>query len=201
MDERDYDRAIALLYLCNSTKQVHITNLMQGAKQGSTLLELAFAYDRGETLVDMCAYCLMPNHFHICVRERVENGISQFMQKFGNAYTGYFNERYKRSGVLFQGKYRATHLDTDIYLKYFISYLHLNPIKLIEPKWKEFGIANRARAEKFLVGYHYSSFFDYLGTQRPESCIINKDTLPKYFETPKDFKTSVTEWLTYKNKE
>ena len=76
-----------------------------------------------------------------------------------------------------------------------ISYLHLNPIKLIDPKWQEDGIKDRKKAEGYLDGYRYSSYLDYLGSDRIEKAILNKDALPKYFKNSTEFKTIVTEWL------
>lgn len=185
----DRERFLALLYLCNSEKTMHVSDY-----QGSTLPKL-LELERGEPLVDICAYCLMPNHFHLLVRELAANGISRFMQKLGNGYTGYFNKRFERSGGLFQGKFKAEHAGDDRYLKYLISYIHLNPVKLLEPTWKETGIQDRAAAEMYLQKYPYSSFHDYCGIERSESRILNTLALPAYFETPKDFQTNVLEWL------
>ncbi|HVV39416.1 MAG TPA: transposase [Candidatus Paceibacterota bacterium] len=199
MDKTDYERFLALLYLCNSTLDVRIDNVKQASQQGSTLLEKTFQMDRGNTLIDLNAYCLMPNHFHILAHEHTEGGISRFMQKLTTAYTMYFNTRYKRMGALFQGKYRAEHAKSDRYLKYLISYIHLNPIKLVESKWKETGIKNKIAAKEYLRRYRYSSFLDYGGHQREEIRIITRDSLPRYFETPKGFTDSVTEWLSYRS--
>lgn len=195
--EADYVRFLALLYLCNATDPVRIDNVQK--QQGSTLLELLPEIDREETLIDISAYCLMPNHFHLLVREKEEQGISRFMQKLTTGYTMYFNKRYERSGALFQGRYKATHADEDRYLKYLVSYIHLNPVKLVDPRWKENGIRDRKHAEKYLHAYRYSSYLDYLGTSRTESMILNKDVLPDYFSEPRDFQTEIADWLTYGN--
>lgn len=109
----------------------------------------------------------------------------------------YFNKKNERNGSLFQGRFKATHVADDRYLRYLISYIHLNPIKLIEPKWKETGISDKIRAEKYLETYPESSYLDYLGKQRPESKILTREALPEYFASSTDFKTFVTEWLTY----
>ena len=148
-------------------------------------------------LVDICSYCLMPNHFHLLIKELEEGGISKFIQKLTTAYTMYFNRKNDRTGSLFQGKFKATHVDDDPYLSYLISYIHLNPVKIIDTMWKENGIKDRKKAENFLKNYYYSSFIDYLGNSRIENLIINKDSLPKYFETPKDFESNIREWLNY----
>lgn len=191
LSQTDYERFVGLLYACNGDKPVDLK------LQGSTLEELV-ALERGETLVDICAYCLMPNHFHLLIKEKEAGGASRMMQKLITAYTMYFNKRYERTGSLFQGRFKATHAAEDRYLSYLISYIHLNPIKLIEPVWKETGIKEREKAEEYLKNYSHSSFLDYAGESRVESCIINKEALPSYFETPRDFQTSVFEWLGHK---
>jgi len=82
-------------------------------------------------------------------------------------------------------------------MRYLISYIHLNPIKLLEPKWKETGIQNLAHAEQFLESYVPSSYLDYLGRQRVASKILSREALPEYFSSGTEFKSFVTEWLTY----
>lgn len=193
--EADRERFLALLYLCNATEPVHIDNIQK--QQGSTLLELL--PERQTTLVDICAYCLMPNHFHLLLREKEESGISKFMQKLTTGYTMYFNKRHDRTGSLFQGRFKATHANEDRYLKYLISYIHLNPVKLIEPTWKQNGIKNRKSAEEYLRTYHYSSYPDYLGIPRPESLVLNKDVLPEYFSEIRDLEMEIADWLAYKD--
>jgi len=188
----DYERFITLLYVGNGTNPVHLQ------LQGSTLKE-ALKVDRGEPLVDIGAYCLMPNHFHLLVREREKGGVSRFMQKLLTGYTMYFNKRHQRTGALFQGKFKVVHAGEDTYLKYLLSYIHLNPIKIIDPKWKENGIASRSRAETFLEEYSYSSFTDFLGKERAEKIIINKESLPDYFETQDSFRQTLADWMDLKD--
>ncbi len=190
LSKTDYKRFITLLFACNSTKSVNLR------EQGESLEE-ALETERGETLANICVYCLMPNHFHIIFKEKVEGGISLFMQKLQTAYTMYFNERNQRTGSLLEGTFKASHAHTDEYLKYLISYIHLNPVKLVEPKWKENGIADRAGAEKFLQNYAYSSYPDCSGDARQEGAIIESKELPEYFESIRDFKSAVREWLEF----
>ncbi len=200
MDDRDRDRFIELLFFCNSAKPVRLDDLHRDYAQGRTLRNLFESYDREDTLVDLVAYCLMPNHFHILLREKQEGGIAKFMQKLSNGYTGYFNKKYTRRGVLFSGKYKIQHVDSDRYLKYLLSYIHLNPIKLIEPKWKETGIQNRQGAKTYLSGYQYSSYLDYCGTEREENILLSMSALKQYYDytAPRNFRQSVEGWLTYR---
>ena len=191
MREADYQRFLALLFLCNGSIAVDLK------LQGRTLFELA-SINKGESIVDICAYCLMPNHFHLLLREKQKGGISHFMQKLITGYTMYFNKRYDRNGGLFQGKFKAKHADDDRYLSYLFAYVHLNPVALVEKDWREKGIVNRKGAEVFLKGYALSSFLDYAGDERLESAIINKNALPDYAETRRGFERLVTDWLDYK---
>lgn len=184
----DYDRFLALMYLCNSLQPVDLK------LQGSTLYEVC-NIARGATLIDICAYCLMPNHFHLIIREKTDGGASRFMQKISTAYTMYFNKLNERSGALFQGRFKARHADTDDYLSYLIAYVHLNPVKLIEPLWKETGIKDQVVAEQYLKHYRYSSYLDYLGVRRIENALLTTSALPQYFEAPKDFESNILYWL------
>ncbi|MBU4536781.1 transposase [Patescibacteria group bacterium] len=77
-------------------------------------------------LVEIVCYCLNPNHYHFILTPLVENGIEKFMQKLGAGYTMYFNEKYKRSGVLFQGRYKSILINSDKYLTYVGAYINLN---------------------------------------------------------------------------
>ena len=191
MSRADRDRFLALLYLANQDEPVDLK------LQGSTLLEIV-EERAGAPLVEIAAYCLMPNHFHLLIRELEDGGISKFMQKLTTGYTMYFNKKYERNGALLQGRFKATHVADDRYMRYLISYIHLNPVKLIEPKWKETGIVNKVVAEKYLETYTQSSYLDYLDKERPEGIILTREALPGYFSSGADFKTFVTEWLTYK---
>lgn len=195
LDRQDYERFISLLFLCNSGIPLHRSD-HQGAS-----LEKIFQIERETTLVNIGAYCLMPNHFHLVVHEQTEGGISIFMQKLSTAYTMYFNKRHKRSGSLFEGKFQAQHITKDEHLKYLYAYVHLNPIGIIEREWKEHQIKNKKKAKEFLESYRYSSYPDYhhADTGRPEVMILNKLAFPAYFEKATDFDDYLKDWTT-KNK-
>lgn len=77
--------------------------------------------------VTILAFCLLPNHYHLILRcNEIENGLSKYMQRLGGGYTMYFNNKYMRSGSLFQGKFKAKHTDTDEYLKHVLAYVAYN---------------------------------------------------------------------------
>ena len=209
--EEDYKRFQQLLFLCNSQKRLDIQRLRRdildskgetfAPREGFTFAELVECVSRGEPRVSVGAYCLMPNHFHLLLKEVRPGGISLFMQKLTTAYTMYFNKKYAREGALFQGTFKATHVDNDEYLKYLYSYIHLNPVKLIEPNWKEAGIADKVAAKRYLDQYRYSSYADHTGNDREERAILAPEEFPEYFAQPQEFDTFIDDWLGYKDLE
>jgi putative transposase len=191
-DQDDYRYFMGLLFVCNSSIPVEITRY--GLSKSGDVFDLKLK----NKLVSVGVYVLMPNHFHILITQEVDNGISKFMQKLSTGYVMYYNQKYKRTGGLFEGKFKSQHSDTDKYLKYIFSYIHLNPIKLIDKKWKEEGIKNRTKALEFLQKYRYSSFLDYISDiSRPESVILNIKKFPNYFPTKQIFWKEILGWLDF----
>ncbi|MHB1086966.1 MAG: transposase [Minisyncoccota bacterium] len=172
LSKSDFGRFVSLLYLCNSDSPVHLSNL-RNLKDDEL-----FGQKLGKPLVQIGAYCLMPHLFHLLVRQTEDLGISRYMQKLITGYTMYFNKRNERSGVLFQGKYKSVHADSDTYLKYLLSYIHLNPGAAYER-------------------YKYSSLPDYITDGRPQSKLLDKECLPAYFTDATDIKRELKEWVQY----
>ena len=185
-DNRDYHYFLKILYLANSEKSFVLRDLRQDI----------YSVDRGKNLVSIGAYCAMPNHFHMLITPLEEKGLSKFMLKFTTALSMYHNTKYSRSGSLFEGKFKAEHANDDRYLKYLFSYIHLNPIKLIEPDWEKTGIKDLDKVKNYLKKYYFSSYSDYLGDQRPENKIINTDGFPDYFPTRDSFEHEILDWNT-----
>ena len=188
MSGDDYRRFQRLLYLANGSKPF-VYKLVQRMPLDKI--------DVGDKLVAIGAYCMMPNHFHILAKEVTEGGISAFMEKLTTGYSKYFNKKHERVGTLFQDRFKAEHVDNDEYLKYLYSYIHLNPVKLIDPTWKEVGIRDAEKTRQYLEGYHSSSYPDYLGREREERLILSKAEFPEYFDEPKDFAEYIKDWLEF----
>lgn len=183
-DNNDYQYFLNLLFLVNSEKNFKIRDLKD-----------VYSTERGEQLVQIGAYCAMPNHFHLLVTPLKEGGLSRFMQKLTTGLSMHYNIRYKRTGSLFQGKFKAEHADGDTYLKYLFSYIHLNPVKLIQTDWKDVGVRDLENAKSYLKKYYFSSYTDYLGDKRQENSIIDKSGFQDYFPDEKLFEKEIFEWL------
>ena len=79
--------------------------------------------------IAVIAYCLMPNHYHFLLRQDDQEPASRLPQRVFNSYTKAFNKRYDRTGTLFEGPYKAIHIDQDRYLLHLCRYIHANPVK------------------------------------------------------------------------
>lgn len=192
-DNFDYERFLTLLYLCNQPEPIHTASLKNMDSRE------IFCLEKGENLVSIGAYCLMPNHFHILIKETTQNGISMFMQKLSTAYTMYFNVKNERTGALFAGRFKARHTKSDIHLKYLLAYIHLNPLKLADPEWKEKQISSLKNMRNFLLNYDYSSYYEYLGHPRSQSAILAPKEFPDYFANPMEFEDFIDYWINFAN--
>lgn len=112
--------------------------------------------------VDLLAYCLMPNHFHLLFYQREPKALTLLMQSIMTSYSRYFNARYKRSGPLFESRFRASLINDDSYLEHISRYIHLNP-----REWRS---------------YEYSSLPYYL--QRAEESWLRPERITELFESP-----------------
>jgi putative transposase len=137
-----------------------------------------FEETRRELLVDIHAFCLMDNHYHLLLSERVENGISLFMKKLNMGYAKYFNERYERSGALWQGKYKKISVKRDAHFLYISYYIHLNPLDFYFPEWRSGKVGKVSDALGFLEKYRWSSYLDYMGRRNFPS-ITRRDQFPQ----------------------
>ena len=102
-DPSDYDRFVSLLYVANTSEKLVFSKIQEDV----------FSSERSDTLVNIFAYCLMPNHFHILATPLVNGGLSKFMLKLQTGYSMYFNIKNRRNGSLFQGPFKSEHADTD----------------------------------------------------------------------------------------
>jgi len=179
LDADDYKRFVELLYLCNTEQQVNIRDIRSRCKS-------VYDHDRGDLLVSVGAYCIMPNHYHLLLTTSREGGIAKYMGKLATSYSMYFNKKYQRSGRLFQGTYKSKFIDTDEYLKYMYAYIHLNPAKL-SPE-----LADRTLG--FVSEYEYSSLRQFLQPNE-QFAILQPAAFPEYFTQPVDHLHELKDWI------
>lgn len=112
--------------------------------------------------IKLLSYCLLPNHFHLLVKQKTLRAITEFMRRVNNSYVKYFNERYKRVGPLFQGRYKAVIIETEAQLLHLSRYIHLNPL-----------VSQKTSSRSDLKNNHnntlisqFSSYEDYVGKRK-----------------------------------
>jgi putative transposase len=126
-----------------------------------------------------------------------KGNISKFMQKVSTAYVMYYNKKYQRTGGLFEGKFKSQYVDSDRYLKYLFSYIHLNCLKLLNKNWREEGFHGTQKALDYLSKYRYSSYPSYLGVDKIQGKILNIKAFPKYFPNAKSLNEEILDWINY----
>lgn len=194
--ESDYKRFIMLLYLANSDSSFRLDNILHN--QNKSYFEI-FDIEKNKSLVSIMVWCLMPNHFHLIIRQNIDGGITKFMKKLGTAYSMFFNIKYERKGALFGGLFKSKIIIEDEYLRHLFAYIHLNPLEIKFKDWEN-DLINipKNNINNFLKLYKYSSYQDYTGYDRVEKSILNKDDFPNYFikiKTPEKF---IDEYLNIK---
>lgn len=140
-----------------------------------------------QKLVQILAFCLMPNHVHFLIKEITEKGITTFMRKFQNSYAKYFNTRTERSGSLFQSMFKAVRILTDEQLLHVARYIHLNPVTSYILKDIE-----------ELKNYLWSSFPIYIGRQ--QSDIIDTELVLSLFSSVDQFIKFTKDQIDYQRK-
>lgn len=200
-DKKDYLRMIHDLFEFNDRHSVLSTFRMKYYQNKFNTTKQDFVVSIREKrerklLVEILAFCLMPNHIHLLIKQLEKNSISKFMQKLGG-YALYYNKRYKRKGHLFQDKFQAVHIKNNGQLKTVFVYIHTNPAAIIYPGWKEKGIKNVKRAIRYIENYRWSSYPDYVGNKNFPS-LTNREFLLKTMRGVKGLRNFVNDWLKFK---
>lgn len=126
-------------------------------------------------LVQIIAYCLMPSHIHVVVKQLQKNGIVNFLRNSLNGYARYFNTKYKRKGTLWMSRFKNVLVDTDEQLLHLTRYIHLNPVTA--------GIVSSAD------DWLYSSYKEYVARKSVSHPFTQNDNL--FDMTPRKYRAFV----------
>lgn len=147
-DQEDVQRFLRCMQEFNVTEPIGslYENSFRRNQLGGEASKL-IASEQDMPLVEFIAYCLNPNHFHFVLKQLAERGIEKIMHKIGTGHTMFFNNKYERSGSLFQGVFKDVHIDTNEYLLHVSAYVNLNDrvhqlggeaSKLVRSSWGEY---------------------------------------------------------------
>ncbi|OGD88331.1 hypothetical protein A2W45_00020 [Candidatus Curtissbacteria bacterium RIFCSPHIGHO2_12_41_11] len=172
-DDADYSRFLeAAIHYKSSTRQFSHSKRYKYPDTGT-----------GQNAkVQVFAYCLMPNHFHFLIRQLADHGITSYMQHLSNSYSHYIHTRYKRTGPLFEGRFKNRLIDSDEQLVHVSRYIHLNPLvsELVDN----------------LINYKWSSYKSYI-TSYEDKLISDFNIVLGRFKSRKDYEQFVIDQSDY----
>ncbi|OGF61779.1 hypothetical protein A2662_04380 [Candidatus Giovannonibacteria bacterium RIFCSPHIGHO2_01_FULL_45_33] len=151
---------------------------LQGMREFNSLKPIGSIYENSfrnqlrfptPKLVNIVAYCLNPNHFHLILEQTKNGGISEYLKKIGGGYANYFNAKYKRSGTLFQGRFKSIYIDSNTYLLHLSAYVNLN------------NKVHKIKDQKFR-----SSWAEYIGDSNTRLC--NPKIILDQFKNQKEYR-------------
>lgn len=180
-DERDYAVFLSFLkYALLSNEDTKRTDEVDP----SLLTEAQRFNLRREGLADkleLVSFCLMPNHFHLLIYQHEPDAITRLMRSVATGYSMYYNKRHKRIGSLFQGVYKASHINSDMYWSHISRYIHLNPLDIGEEYKK----------------YKYSSYRLFTGEANAEW--VKPGLVKDGFRNTKEYEKFVKDWIPHRS--
>lgn len=186
-DKREFTRAVVTLDFYRFVNPImRLSKALVLNKEEKTNL-FSDLREKGKKQVDIISYCLMPNHIHFLLKQLLDGGITRFMSNFTNSYTRYFNTKHeRRAGPLFQGTFKAVHIEDDEQLLQVHRYIHINPsVSFIV-------------TEKDLINYHWSSLPEYSGKVNYDIC--SKELIMSNFSSLKNYNKFIFSRIDYAKK-
>lgn len=189
----DYRKFCDSLYLFNDANYRNPGNV---PLYNETLLAAYEALeDLRDPFVDILSYCLIPNHFHLMLRQCKDGGISKFLHKLQLGYGHYYNRKYGRTGRLIESTFKAVPIEYDGHLLHLPRYIHMNALDDIAPDWRDGKITDWQRARVELDSYRWSSHHLYRGDTQ-ELPIVRIEAVHEVLGDLTDYDAFLSEWAT-----
>ena len=192
LDEEDREKLFHSLYLFNDTeyKNTGSTRFHNDALiAGSDVL-----HQFRKPFVSILSYCLCDNHFHLLIRQNVDQGVERFLHKLQMGFAKYFNKKYGRTGRLFESEYRSVPVETDAHFLHLPRYIHLNALDGSAYEWRDGQIQDWSAAMATLDAYPWSSHHYYCG--RPQELqVLDEQAIGESIDL-RDYERFLREWAT-----
>lgn len=188
---RDFERFYISLFLLNDELYQPATGLR--CTSLSDVQRLVSAQRERRPLVRILSFCLLPNHFHLLIEPLSEYGMTKFMHRLLMGYTKYFNKRYDRTGRLYEGEFKAVHVERDEHLQHLLRYIHLNVLDHAGFNWREGVVKNWEEARHALERYPWSSHHAYAQEDQP-LLVVDQGVLGRMFPTPERYGDFIRQW-------
>src|SRR3989338_2137367 len=191
-NNKDYFRFVHNLFVLNDKNSVTASGYFFNKADKS-----AETFQNGKSknkeprklLVKIHTFCLMPNHYHLLLSPLVEDGIVKFMRKLNISYAKYFNIKNERKGALFESRYKSILVKDENHFLYLPYYIHMNPLDLYSPEWREERISRPKEAMLFLEKYRWSGLPDYIGIKNFPS-VTSRNFLQEVLGSSKKYQSN-----------
>lgn len=185
-DKKEFRRAMTVLsYYRFSTPPVKLSKFFLLSNENREII-LSGLSSGNQKLAEIICYCLMPNHFHLLLKQVEDHGISRFLSNLQNSYTRYFNTKNERVGPLFLDQFKAVRIQTDEQLLHVSRYIHLNPLTSFVVKDFE-----------NLQNYPWSSLPEYLGKNEFRICF--SEQVLDFFKKKSDYEKFLQDQVAYQH--
>jgi len=188
------DRLSQAFLLANSTQSTQAFQFLRN-NQNATIEDALEIAKSGEKLVDVVCYVIMPDHYHLLLKEKINGGITSFIHKCNISVAKYINIKTKRRGPLFENLFKSKHIANNEYLLHLSLYIHLNPLDFLEGKqWREHKIKNWDQVKDKLIYYPYSSLKNFLNKNPKDKITSGIEIITNQFKNIEEYELFLRNW-------
>ncbi len=180
--------------IANSTKASEAFLFLRNNKN-ATIEDAIKIIKQGEKLVDVLCYVIMPDHYHLLLKERRENGITSFIHRCNISIAKYINIKNNKSGPVFESLFKSKHISSNEYLLHLSLYIHLNPLDFLANKdWRNHKLKNWNLIRKKLLDYPWSSLKCFLNENYQDRIISGTEMILNQFKNKKEYEVFLQSW-------
>jgi putative transposase len=193
-DKKNVNRLLQSFLLSNSTESSKAFDYLRNTENPSLKKALEII-SRGKKLVDVLCYSIMPDHYHLLLRERKENGISEFVRKCNISISKYINIRKERKGPLFESRFNSKYVKDNRYLLHLSVYIHLNALDVLSGReWREHKLRPWLIKKKKLLNYPWSSLRSFLDENHKDLIISGTEIILDQFDDRREYELFLRDW-------
>jgi len=198
-DRGNAERLILTFLIANSTKSGDAFQYLRNNKNASKE-KIIKILNKGEKLTDILCYAVMPDHYHLLLKETRKNGIVNFIHRCNTSIAKYLNTKSERKGHIFESRFKSKHIDSNEYLLHLSLYIHLNPLDFLAGKeWREHGIKNWNDSKKYLLDYPWSSLNSFINDYKNPILSGTEIITEQFNSSPEKYESFLKEWSKEEN--
>jgi putative transposase len=188
------NKLVQAFLLANSTNSGQAFNYLRNDRNANLEKAQEIIKD-GKKLVDILCYVIMPDHYHLLLRQLIENGITEFIRKCNTSIAKYINIKNDRTGSLFGSCFKSKYIDSNEYLLHLSLYIHLNPLDFIDNKnWRYNKLRNWRFKKEKLLNYPWSSLRKFLNEDYKDPILSGTEMISNQFSGSKEYELFLREW-------